>query len=109
MFAGVEEPPEKVFLSSATLLVVPSNLVQHWVHQVKTHVRQGKLRLLIISSDKERSDKMPAPHSLAWNYDLVSSSDCLTKSCPHRKSDALCCSLDAYLYHQILNSSWTDS
>ena len=62
---------EKIFLSAATLLVVPANLVQHWLFQVQTHVAFDTLKTLVISSDKERSNKMPAPHSLAWDYDLV--------------------------------------
>ena len=63
---------EKIFLSAATLLVVPANLVQHWLFQVQTHVTFDTLKTLVISSDKERSNKMPASHSLAWDYDLVS-------------------------------------
>lgn len=71
----MEEAEEKVFLSAATLLVVPANLVQHWVSQVQSHVRFNTLRILVISSDKDRSNKMPPPQCLAWNYDLVSLSE----------------------------------
>jgi len=39
--------------------------------QVQEHVRFNCLNVLVISSDKERSDKMPRPSSLAWDYDLV--------------------------------------
>lgn len=60
-----------MFLSPATLLVVPTPLVQHWVYQVQQHTRLHELRLLVISSDRERSNRMPAPHSLAWDHDLV--------------------------------------
>ena len=38
--AGTGEVIEKVFLSAATLLVVPSNLVQHWVFQVNTRSKE---------------------------------------------------------------------
>lgn len=71
--AGVGVASEKIFLSAATLLVVPANLVQHWLFQVQTHVTFNTLKTLVISSDKERSNKMPSSHSLAWDYDLVRS------------------------------------
>ena len=42
-----------------------------WVLQVQEHVRFNCLKVLVISSDKDRSNKMPSPSSLAWDYDLV--------------------------------------
>lgn len=69
---GPAEVQQKIFLSAATLLVVPPALVQHWLFQVQEHVRFNALKVLVISSDKDRSNKIPMIHSLAWDYDLVS-------------------------------------
>lgn len=64
--AGPAEMQRKAFLSAATLLIVPATLVQHWVFQVQQHTRFGELRLLVAPGGK-----IPAAHSLAWDYDLV--------------------------------------
>lgn len=39
--------------------------------EVEEHVRFNSLRILTLSSDKERSDAMPPTHELAWDHDLV--------------------------------------
>lgn len=72
--AGPAAAIQRVFLSPATLLIVPAPLVQHWVFQVQQHTRFGAMRLLVLSSDRDRSNRMPPVHSLAWDYDLVISS-----------------------------------
>eukprot|EP00873_Tetraselmis_striata_P043207 jgi/Tetstr1/463471/TSEL_008363.t1 len=55
---------EKVYLSTATLVVVPSTLVQHWRQQVDAHIQAGRLRICELS---EHADA----ESLAWHHDLV--------------------------------------
>lgn len=57
----------RLYLSSATLIVVPSNLVDHWKTQIKCHVRPGQLKVYIWGDQK----KKPPPHNLAWDYDVV--------------------------------------
>ncbi|XP_051123001.1 F-box protein At3g54460 isoform X2 [Andrographis paniculata] len=57
----------RLYLSSATLIVVPSNLVDHWRTQIERHVRPGQLRVYIWSDQKRK----PPPHNLAWDYDIV--------------------------------------
>lgn len=56
----------RLYLSRATLIVVPSNLVDHWNTQIKKHVRPGQLRVYLWTDHKK-----PSAHSLAWDYDVV--------------------------------------
>ncbi|XP_024013488.1 F-box protein At3g54460 isoform X2 [Eutrema salsugineum] len=56
----------RLYLSKATLIVVPANLVDHWKTQIQKHVSPGQLRILIWTDHKKLS-----PHSLAWDYDVV--------------------------------------
>ncbi|KAL1564338.1 F-box protein [Salvia divinorum] len=57
----------RFYLSSATLIVVPSNLIEHWKTQIERHVRPGQLRVYIWGDQK----KKPSIHNLAWDYDVV--------------------------------------
>ncbi|XP_057524040.1 F-box protein At3g54460 [Amaranthus tricolor] len=56
----------RMYLSRATLVVVPSNLVDHWIAQIQKHVKPGQLRVYIWTDHKK-----PAVHNLAWDYDVV--------------------------------------
>ncbi|KAL5733968.1 hypothetical protein ACOSP7_031829 [Xanthoceras sorbifolium] len=56
----------RLYLSRATLIVVPSYLVDHWKTQIQKHVRPGQLRLLVWTDHKK-----PSAHGLAWDYDVV--------------------------------------
>ncbi|OIT32406.1 PREDICTED: F-box protein At3g54460 [Nicotiana attenuata] len=56
----------RMYLSRATLVVVPSNLVDHWRGQIERHVRQGQLRVFVWTDYKR-----PSAHNLAWDYDIV--------------------------------------
>ncbi|KAJ8551542.1 hypothetical protein K7X08_021557 [Anisodus acutangulus] len=56
----------RLYLSRATLVVVPANLVDHWRGQIERHVRQGQLRVFVWADYKR-----PSAHSLAWDYDVV--------------------------------------
>eukprot|EP00892_Ulva_mutabilis_P003989 jgi/Ulvmu1/1962/UM012_0123.1 len=59
---------EPVPLSPATLVVVPSILVDHWRHEIAKHVRPGALRVYYLEG---RRDADVAAHRLAWDYDVV--------------------------------------
>lgn len=59
---------EPVALSPATLVVVPSILVDHWRTEIARHVRPGALRVYYLESGKDAD--VPA-HRLAWDYDVV--------------------------------------
>ena len=39
--AGPAPPDLRVFLSRATLVVVPPTLVDHWLHQIAAHTAPG--------------------------------------------------------------------
>ena len=56
----------RFYLSRATLIVVPANLVDHWKTQVQRHVQAGQLRVFLWNDHKK-----PTVHSLAWDYDIV--------------------------------------
>ncbi|KAF7137932.1 hypothetical protein RHSIM_Rhsim07G0066900 [Rhododendron simsii] len=56
----------RLYLSRATLIVVPANLVDHWKTQIQKHVRPGQLRIYVWTDHKK-----PSAHSLAWDYDVV--------------------------------------
>ncbi|XP_010427144.1 PREDICTED: F-box protein At3g54460-like isoform X2 [Camelina sativa] len=56
----------RLYLSKATLIVVPSNLVNHWITQIEKHVSPDQLRILLWTDHIQIS-----PHSLAWDYDVV--------------------------------------
>ncbi|WZY87936.1 hypothetical protein YC2023_044671 [Brassica napus] len=56
----------RLYLSKATLIVVPANLVDHWKTQIDKHVSPGQLRILVWTDNKKLS-----PHNLAWDYDVV--------------------------------------
>ncbi|KAJ9190572.1 hypothetical protein P3X46_001759 [Hevea brasiliensis] len=56
----------RLYLSRATLIVVPANLVDHWKTQIQKHVKPEQLRVCIWTDHKK-----PSAHSLAWDYDVV--------------------------------------
>ncbi|KAL9321787.1 hypothetical protein ACSQ67_009840 [Phaseolus vulgaris] len=56
----------RLYLSRATLVVVPANLVDHWKTQIEKHVRPGQLRIYVWTDHRK-----PSLHCLAWDYDVV--------------------------------------
>uniref|UniRef100_A0A1D1XU40 F-box protein At3g54460 n=1 Tax=Anthurium amnicola TaxID=1678845 RepID=A0A1D1XU40_9ARAE len=56
----------RFYLSRATLIIVPANLVEHWKTQIQRHVRPGQLRIYVWADHKK-----PCAHNLAWDYDIV--------------------------------------
>ncbi|PIA48159.1 hypothetical protein AQUCO_01400621v1 [Aquilegia coerulea] len=56
----------RLYLSRATLIVVPANLVDHWKTQIFKHVKSGQLRVLVWTDHRK-----PSAHTLAWDYDVV--------------------------------------
>ncbi|KAG4974542.1 hypothetical protein JHK87_031363 [Glycine soja] len=56
----------RLYLSRATLVVVPANLVDHWKTQIEKHVRPGQLRVYVWTDHQK-----PSVHCLAWDYDVV--------------------------------------
>ncbi|KAL2337165.1 hypothetical protein Fmac_011611 [Flemingia macrophylla] len=56
----------RLYLSRATLVVVPANLVDHWKSQIEKHVSPGQLRVYVWTDHRK-----PSVHCLAWDYDVV--------------------------------------
>ncbi|XP_020237937.1 F-box protein At3g54460 [Cajanus cajan] len=56
----------RLYLSRATLVVVPANLVDHWKTQIEKHVSPGQLRVYVWTDHRK-----PSVHCLAWDYDVV--------------------------------------
>ncbi|KAI3510479.1 hypothetical protein L1887_17513 [Cichorium endivia] len=65
---ALTEPLDSVrfYLSRATLIVVPANLIDHWRTQIEKHVKPGQLRVYIWADHKK-----PSVHNVAWDYDIV--------------------------------------
>lgn len=67
---AIAEPVDEVmrfYLSKATLVVVPNNLIEHWRTQILKHISRDQLRFFIWTDVK----RLPAAHVLAWEYDVV--------------------------------------
>ena len=60
-------PAEQVLLSSATIIVVPPNLVGQWRSELSKHVEHGALSVLVPNSSK---DLLPPPEELC-QYDVL--------------------------------------
>ncbi|CAL9208234.1 unnamed protein product [Musa hybrid cultivar] len=56
----------RLYLSRATLIVVPANLIDHWITQIQKHVSPGHLRVYVWADNRK-----PSAHNLAWDYDIV--------------------------------------
>lgn len=59
---------QTVFLSHATLIVVPNVLTQHWLHQIQMHVRQDTLKVLHVGSAKNMPKSI---EELSSSYDII--------------------------------------
>jgi hypothetical protein len=58
-------PPRKIWLTTATIVVVPPNLVQQWRHEIKKHT--VGLKVLVMNSNKA---KLPPAKELA-EFDVI--------------------------------------
>jgi len=59
------DPPRKLWLTAATLVIVPANLVQQWRHEIKKHT--SGLKCLVI---KDKKDTLPPPEELV-DFDII--------------------------------------
>ncbi|XP_020598804.1 F-box protein At3g54460 [Phalaenopsis equestris] len=73
----------RLYLSGATLIVVPANLVEHWKTQIEKHVSPGQLHVYVWNDNSK-----PGAHNLAWDYDVVITTFNRFSSewSPHKKS-----------------------
>ncbi|TFK61006.1 hypothetical protein BDN72DRAFT_850036 [Pluteus cervinus] len=58
--------PRVVYLSPATLIVVPANLISQWDREIQKHC-EHPLRVFILRT----GTRMPSVHSLASDYDII--------------------------------------
>lgn len=58
-------PPKRIRLCSATLIIAPNNLIDHWLGEISTHTEGLKVRLL-----RSGSDKTPSADEFL-EYDIV--------------------------------------
>ncbi|XP_006646686.1 F-box protein At3g54460 [Oryza brachyantha] len=65
---ALEKPLDlvRLYLSRATLIVVPANLIDHWTMQIQRHVSSDTLNVYVWGDHKK-----PSAHNLAWDYDIV--------------------------------------
>lgn len=67
--------PRTVYLSPATLVIVPPNLVAQWQNEILKHCFGDTLRVLQVRRDTD----IPSAKALAFNYDV-----CIRLSCENR-------------------------
>lgn len=60
-------PPKKMMLAATTLIVVPRNLCKQWQSEIRKHVDEGSLRLLVMEDSKM---PLPSPEELQ-SYDVI--------------------------------------
>ncbi|KAF1944276.1 hypothetical protein EJ02DRAFT_372068 [Clathrospora elynae] len=55
-------PPRQLVISSATIIVVPRNLLHQWQSEIQKHVLKGGLKILVVDSVPKRGKKT-VPHA----------------------------------------------
>ncbi|KAG9070730.1 hypothetical protein KI688_008270 [Linnemannia hyalina] len=63
----ISELPVEIYLSSATLVIVPPNLVDQWCNEINKHTEDGALKVFTITNN---SQEFPNLRTLL-HYDLV--------------------------------------
>lgn len=60
--------PVRVYLTSATLLLVPLELAEQWKDEIRKHTEPGSLRVLVVT---RLDEPLPSALVLAEEYDIV--------------------------------------
>ena len=63
---GPAEEEHKVYLSAATLLVLPPTLIPHWLNQIRVHLKPNTLRVAVLAGDRASADE-----AVDGNYKLL--------------------------------------
>ena len=56
--AGISDVPERVYLSKATLIVVPEILIEQWLQEIEKHVEPGSLSVLKVDGELPSVQKL---------------------------------------------------
>jgi hypothetical protein len=72
----------RIFLTSATLIVVPGNLVAQWVSEIHKHISAEEIRVLVVNDQ----DNFPPLMSMVSDYDVCALQRLVGNSthCPFR-------------------------
>ena len=93
----------RVYLSPATLIVVPSELVQHWKHQIFQHTAHGCLRVMVYDSTNSHHRRVTSePQALAWEYDVVITTFTMLSSDWNPKDPLHCSPLCRIFWQRII-------
>ena len=72
---GPAEEEQKVYLSPATLLVLPPTLIPHWLHQIRVHMKPNTLRVAVLASDRGSAEDPSSGSS------IQAAANCLPGAC----------------------------
>ncbi|KAF8582292.1 hypothetical protein K439DRAFT_1618365 [Ramaria rubella] len=67
---GVIRGPCKIYLTGATLVVVPRAILGQWNGEINKHCEGGTLRVLLLDNGR-KAPLIPSPQTLARDYDIV--------------------------------------
>ena len=78
---------KRIYLSSTTLIIVPPNLISQWKEEIATHLEEGSLSVLIISSGYQALP--PAAELMKYDVILMSRSRFEDEISPRPSKNAL--------------------
>lgn len=68
LFSLMKQEDRRIYLSPATLIVVPLPLIEQWKHEITKHFKDNHIRVCAVTRKGHYPDRL---WQLAWNYDVV--------------------------------------